>query len=166
VNWVGGKFLTKIRCEAGRILKSGRRRKTGKSKAAVEKAVEKVGNTRKCVERIRLAAAHRLNQRCYEISNIGRREDGSAAAFQWNRNDSLSPSPYPRFGRADRLRYRILISTPRLVHSKARPLQGSVEMSIDEGSSEASLAASWNNVRRLAKASCCSRRSKLRIPGL
>jgi hypothetical protein len=60
------------------------RRKTGKSKAAVKKAVKKVGNTRKRIELPRVAAAHRLNPRCYDISNTERRRgsDGSAAAFQ------------------------------------------------------------------------------------
>src|ERR1700681_3536179 len=62
----------------------------------------------------RVAAAHRLTQRCYDIPNPGRHGARIARRLLSNskHDGSLCPSLYCRFDRADRLRYRILVSTP------------------------------------------------------
>jgi len=56
-----------------------------------------------------VAAAHRLNQRCYDIDNTGRRGARMARRLLSNHNHegSLSPSLHCRFDRADRLRWAV-----------------------------------------------------------
>jgi hypothetical protein len=64
--------------------------------------------------RKRVAAAHRLNQRCYDIPNTGRHGAGMARRRLSNskHDGSLGPSLHCYFDRVDRLRYRIFMSTP------------------------------------------------------
>ena len=61
-----------------------------------------------------VAAAHRLNDRCYHILNGGRGGARMARRRLSNskHHSSLSPSLHCRLDRADRLRYRIFMSTP------------------------------------------------------